>query len=70
MAIQVMWRCVLEGAPYLPGSNLAIFVQELPHFIWASTKMASSSSVHPPFLRAGSRWLNQRSRHCPTSQVH
>mmetsp|Transcript_14881 Transcript_14881/g.27623 ORF Transcript_14881/g.27623 Transcript_14881/m.27623 type:complete len:202 (-) Transcript_14881:317-922(-) len=48
----------------LPGRSLAIFVQQLPHLACASTKMASSSSVHPPFFSEGSRWLNQRSRHC------
>ena len=47
-----------------PGSSLAILVQLLPHLPCASTRIASSSSVQPPFFRDGSRWLNQRSRHC------
>mmetsp|Transcript_23010 Transcript_23010/g.66942 ORF Transcript_23010/g.66942 Transcript_23010/m.66942 type:complete len:347 (-) Transcript_23010:850-1890(-) len=47
-----------------PGRSLAIFVQLLPHLDCASTRTASSSSVQPPFLRDGSRWLNHRSRHC------
>mmetsp|Transcript_13020 Transcript_13020/g.25864 ORF Transcript_13020/g.25864 Transcript_13020/m.25864 type:complete len:203 (-) Transcript_13020:976-1584(-) len=48
----------------LPGKSFAIFVQQFPHLAWASTSIASSSSVQPPFFKLGSRWLNQRSRHC------
>mmetsp|Transcript_105987 Transcript_105987/g.306667 ORF Transcript_105987/g.306667 Transcript_105987/m.306667 type:complete len:369 (+) Transcript_105987:1648-2754(+) len=47
-----------------PGSSLAILVHELPHLDCASTSTASSSSVQPPFLSDGSRWLNHLSLHC------
>mmetsp|Transcript_33954 Transcript_33954/g.43629 ORF Transcript_33954/g.43629 Transcript_33954/m.43629 type:complete len:338 (-) Transcript_33954:552-1565(-) len=48
----------------LPGRSLAIFVQLFPQRCCASLKILSSSVVHLPFFRLGSRWLNQRSRHC------
>mmetsp|Transcript_9323 Transcript_9323/g.32176 ORF Transcript_9323/g.32176 Transcript_9323/m.32176 type:complete len:262 (-) Transcript_9323:429-1214(-) len=39
----------------LPGSSSAIFVQALPQRFCASLMIVSSSCVHPPFFRCGSR---------------
>mmetsp|Transcript_83580 Transcript_83580/g.167403 ORF Transcript_83580/g.167403 Transcript_83580/m.167403 type:complete len:267 (-) Transcript_83580:292-1092(-) len=47
-----------------PSKSFAIFSQLFPHLPCASTKIASSSPVQPPFFSDGSSWLNQRSRHC------
>ena len=38
-----------------PGNNLAIFVHALPQRCWASARIVSSSCVHPPFFKLGSR---------------
>lgn len=35
-----------------------------PKRAWPWTRISSSSGVQLDFLRVGSRWLNQRSRHC------
>ena len=48
----------------LPGKSLAMSHHRFPFSRWASNMMRSSSGLHFSFLILGSRWLNQRSRHC------
>ena len=47
-----------------PGNCLAMFAHLFPWCSCKAIKIASSSSVHSPFLSSGSRWLTYRSRHC------
>ena len=47
-----------------PGKSFAISLHRFPNTSCASNTTWSSTSVHSPFLIAGSRWLNHRSRHC------
>ena len=70
------WRRWLELKRFLialsvrPGSRFTISDHRVPSSATPSAMSWSSSSVHSPFLTAGQRWLNQRSRHClPTRPV-
>jgi hypothetical protein len=53
-----------QFAHLLPDISAAIRVHEFPRRLCAAMSIESSSSDHGSFFSCGSRWLNQRSRHC------
>mmetsp|Transcript_10202 Transcript_10202/g.42346 ORF Transcript_10202/g.42346 Transcript_10202/m.42346 type:complete len:251 (+) Transcript_10202:1704-2456(+) len=62
--LKVEFQWFLMALSVLPGSILAISAHLLPWILWASSRVLSSSSVHPSRLISGLRWLCHRSRHC------
>ena len=59
-----LFHLFLTAFSVRPGRILEISHQRLPKCFCASNKTRSSSPDQSPRLMTGSKWLNQRSRHC------
>ena len=60
----VEYQWFLTSLSERPGSCFEMFAHLFPWCSCMAIKIASSSSVHSPFLSSGSRWLTNLSLHC------
>jgi len=60
----VEYQWFLTSLSERPRNCLEMFAHLFPWTSCMAISIASSSSVHSPFLSSGSRWLTNRSLHC------